>query len=117
MSIPRFGLMFPTLVVAVFMICRNDATQHSNAADDASPKFETDIVPILEARCVKCHGDGKVEAGLDLRRRFLILKGGDSGVGFVIGKPEESLLIQKIDADEMPPKDEGRGGAVGSGSG
>ncbi len=78
-------------------------------ADDLPvPKFESDIAPILESRCLKCHGDGKLEAGLDLRRRFLILKGGDSGAGFVEGKPEESLLIQKIAADEMPPKDEGR---------
>lgn len=80
-----------------------------SAADEASvPKFETDIAPILEARCLKCHGDGKLEAGLDLRRRYLILKGGDSGAGLVEGKSDESLLIQKIDADEMPPKDEGR---------
>ena len=78
-------------------------------ADDLPvPKYESDIAPILETRCLKCHGDGKLEAGLDLRRRFLILKGGDSGAGFVEGKPEESLLIQKIAADEMPPKDEGR---------
>src|SRR5262245_53426977 len=79
------------------------------AADTTDiPKFETDIAPIFEARCVKCHGDGKLEAGLDLRRRFLIVKGGDSGAALLEGKPDESLLIQKIDADEMPPKDEGR---------
>jgi hypothetical protein len=81
----------------------------SVTADEISgPKFETDIAPILEARCLKCHGEGKLEAGLDLRRRFLILKGGDSGAAFVTEKPEESLLLQKIMADEMPPKEEGR---------
>ena len=82
--------------------------QNAFAEETPAPKFEADIVPILEARCLKCHGDGKLEAGLDLRRRFLILKGGDSGAGFVAEKPDESLLIQKIMADEMPPKDEGR---------
>jgi hypothetical protein len=78
------------------------------ADEPPAPKFEPDIVPILEARCLKCHGDGKLEAGLDLRRRFLILKGGDSGAGFVPEKPDDSLIIQKILSDEMPPKDEGR---------
>ncbi len=102
MSIPRFGLIVVALMVVVHF------TPHGVAAEDAPPKFETDIAPILEARCVKCHGDGKLEAGLDLRRRFLIFKGGDSGAGFVAGKSDESLLIQKIDADEMPPKEEGR---------
>lgn len=92
----------------VLTLATSQLAHRTAVADDAMPKFETDIVPILEARCLKCHGDGKLEAGLDLRRRFLILKGGDSGAGFVEGKPDESLLIQKIDSDEMPPKDEGR---------
>ncbi|MCX7418821.1 MAG: PSD1 and planctomycete cytochrome C domain-containing protein [Planctomycetia bacterium] len=108
MQIPRIGLLLLTLVVIVLVAYQCEVAHRGLAADDTPPKFETDIVPILEARCVKCHGDGKLEAGFDLRRRFLILKGGDSGAGFVTGKPEESLLIQKIDADEMPPKDEGR---------
>ena len=83
-------------------------SRHAAAEEIPVPKFESDIAPILATRCLKCHGDGKLEAGLDLRRRFLILKGGDSGAGFVVEKPDESLLIQKIMADEMPPKDEGR---------
>ncbi len=90
------------------LLCGFAVSHHAVAEDSSVPKFESDIAPILETRCLKCHGDGKLEAGLDLRRRFLILKGGDSGAGFVEGKPEESLLIQKIAADEMPPKDEGR---------
>ncbi len=90
------------------LLCGFAVSRHTAAEDSPVPKFEADIAPILEARCLKCHGDGKLEAGLDLRRRFLIVKGGDSGAGFVEGKPDESLLIQKIEADEMPPKDEGR---------
>ncbi|MBC7818174.1 MAG: PSD1 domain-containing protein [Planctomycetaceae bacterium] len=99
----RVSLGLASLLLGAF------AVSHVVAADETpAPKFETDIAPILEARCLKCHGDGKLEAGLDLRRRFLILKGGDSGAGFVVEKPDDSLLIQKIMADEMPPKEEGR---------
>ena len=96
------------LSLLIGLLCGFAVSRHTAAEDSPVPKFEADIAPILEARCLKCHGDGKLEAGLDLRRRFLIVKGGDSGAGFVEGKPDESLLIQKIDADEMPPKDEGR---------
>ena len=95
------------IVVMGMWLCGNDASRHA-VADEPVPKFETDIAPILEARCVKCHGEGKLEAGLDLRRKFLIAKGGDSGTALIPGKPEESLLLQKIAADEMPPKEEGR---------
>jgi len=83
-------------------------------AEDAAAKpaatltFEADIFPILQARCAKCHGEEKLEAGLDLRRRFAILKGGDTGPAFVEGKPDESTLIERIEKNEMPPAEEGR---------
>ena len=98
-------LWLSLLVVLLGMV---GVSRRAAAEETPVPKFESDIAPILATRCLKCHGDGKLEAGLDLRRRFLILKGGDSGAGFVAEKPDESLLIQKIMADEMPPKDEGR---------
>ncbi|MGE0755580.1 MAG: DUF1549 domain-containing protein [Pirellulaceae bacterium] len=70
--------------------------------------FETDIAPLFAARCTRCHGGEKLEAGLDLRRRFLIEQGGDSGAAIVRGRPDDSVLIQRIEADEMPPPEEGR---------
>ncbi|MBI1915976.1 MAG: PSD1 domain-containing protein [Planctomycetes bacterium] len=69
--------------------------------------FETHVLPILETRCLKCHGEGKTKGGLDLRRKFTILKGGDSGPAIVPGKPKESLLVERLEKGEMPPaKDE-----------
>jgi len=64
---------------------------------------EHDIVPILQLRCVICHGKRRREAELDLRSRESILRGGKSGAVVVLGKPEESLLIKKIVAGDMPP--------------
>ncbi len=61
------------------------------------------LAPILHVRCLICHGRRKQEAGLDLRTRDSLLKGGKSGPAVVPGKPEESLLIQRIAAEEMPP--------------
>src|SRR5262245_29210228 len=76
-------------------------------AADGPVLFETHILPILETRCFKCHGQGKTKGGLDLRRKFTILKGGDSGPALVPGKPKESLLVERIEKGEMPPaKDE-----------
>src|SRR4051812_38442053 len=63
--------------------------------------FETHILPILKTRCLKCHGDPKVQGGLDLRRKFTLVRGGDSGSAIVPGKPAESILFQKIDKNEM----------------
>ncbi len=101
-------LWFSLFVVLLSGFGVSVVSNNAVAEETPVPKFESDIAPILATRCLKCHGDGKLEAGLDLRRRFLVLKGGDSGAGFVVEKPDDSLLIQKIMADEMPPKDEGR---------
>src|SRR6266487_7022323 len=68
--------------------------------------FEKDIRPILKAHCFDCHGEGeKLNGGLDLRLRRFILKGGDDGPVIVPGKPERSLLFQKVHSGEMPKRD------------
>lgn len=63
-----------------------------------------DILPILLLRCSGCHGRQRQEAGLDIRSVKGLLAGGKSGPAIVPGKPDESRLIQRIAAGEMPPK-------------
>ena len=63
-----------------------------------------DILPLLYLRCVACHGGRRQEAGLDLRSKQSILKGGKSGPAVIAGKPDESLIMRRIEAGEMPPR-------------
>ena len=63
------------------------------------------LVPILHVRCAACHGKRKREGGFDVRTRESLLKGGKSGPAIIPGKPDESLLIKRIIAEEMPPKE------------
>ena len=65
---------------------------------------QRDVIPILLLRCTACHGRQRQEAGLDLRTREAMLKGGKSGPAFMPGKPDESLLLKRIRAEEMPPR-------------
>lgn len=69
--------------------------------------FETRIRPLLVERCFNCHSEKakKLQAGLSLDSRAATLRGGDSGPGAVVGKPDESLLIQAVryESNEMPP--------------
>jgi mono/diheme cytochrome c family protein len=72
------------------------------AAD--APTFEKQVRPIFKAYCFECHGDGeKLRGKLDLRLRRLIVQGGASGPAIVPGQPDDSLLVQKVRAGEMPP--------------
>ena len=39
------------------------------SADAAPPTFEREVLPILSAKCIICHGEGEPEAKLDLIRQ------------------------------------------------
>ena len=65
-----------------------------------------DVEPIMLIRCTSCHGRRLRKGNLDLRTRGSMLKGGKSGPAIVPGKPDESLLLQRIHTGEMPPRDQ-----------
>ena len=80
------------------------------AADaDEDSFFEQQVRPLLEQRCIKCHGGVKTSGGLSLDTRTGWQKGGESGPAIMPGKPEGSLLIQAINYEslQMPPEDAG----------
>ena len=67
------------------------------------PVAERDVTAVLSAKCWVCHGRRDKMAGLDLRTRESMLRGGKSGPVIVAGKPDESLLVKRIVRQEMPP--------------
>jgi hypothetical protein len=68
--------------------------------------FEAQVLPILQAQCVDCHGGSKIKSGLRLTSREALLKGGTRGPAVSLTNPEESLLLQAINHEdlEMPPR-------------
>jgi Protein of unknown function (DUF1553)/Protein of unknown function (DUF1549)/Planctomycete cytochrome C len=81
------------------------APRDTAAADDA--RFREQVAPILERRCIHCHGETTRKANLSLSTSSALLRGGDSGPAVVPGKPDESLVLDMIagDSPEMPQKD------------
>jgi hypothetical protein len=70
----------------------------------ADRDFDAKVAPILARRCLDCHSGSDPKGKLDLARKATALAGGDAGAAIVPGKPDESLLWERIDNDEMPPK-------------
>ena len=80
------------------------AAASEKPAPDKTPTFESHVRPLFKVYCLDCHGEGaKLRGGLDLRLRRLTVQGGDSGPAVVPGKPNESLLYQRVRAGKMPP--------------
>ena len=72
-------------------------------ARESAPPSQHDVMPIMLRRCAACHGRHQQLANLDLRSKSKMLVGGKSGPAIVPGNPEESLLLKRIHAGEMPP--------------
>jgi hypothetical protein len=75
-------------------------------SDEESLGFGGDIEGIMSKFCFECHGVEHQEADLDLRTVDSILTGGESGPAIVPGHPEESLLLDMIHDEHMPPEGE-----------
>ena len=74
----------------------------------AEMNFEDEIAPLIAKRCLECHNPIDAKGGLNLASHDAALQGGESGVVLVAGKPQESYLLERLEAGEMPPEVRGR---------
>lgn len=74
--------------------------------------YQDIIAPILQAKCVGCHGEEKKKGKLQLHNFAAIMKGGGEGANTVIAKnSKESLMLVRAllpedDDEHMAPADE-----------
>jgi hypothetical protein len=61
--------------------------------------YLTEIKPLLQSACVKCHGTQTQKSDLKLDTAAAALAGGVSGPSIVPGKSAESILIQSIEGN------------------
>ena len=78
-------------------------SESSSTAAAAPAVTQHNVIPVLLRNCTMCHGRNRQEAGLDLRTKAGLLRGGKSGPAIVPGQPQESRLIKRVRAGEMPP--------------
>ncbi len=69
-------------------------------------RFTRDLAPVLVSQCADCHGGRRPRARLRLDTFAGLLRGSPNGPVLVQGKPQQSLLIQKLrgtaDGERMP---------------
>lgn len=80
----------------------------SGARSEQSDKVVTqhDVLPIMLLRCTACHGGRSKQGGLDLRTPSAMQIGGHSGPAFVAGDPGASLMIQRVESEACPPREQ-----------
>ena len=80
----------------------------ANGADPV--EFETEVFPLLEARCIDCHGPDAQEGRLRLDAKGVVLGRGNPKPLVMVGKPDESVLFRRVvgldDKPRMPLDDQ-----------
>jgi len=104
------SLVLTTLALATLAVVAVE-TDPAKPSPEQIQFFESQVRPILETACFKCHGgEAKIKGGLRLTTRAAILSGGDTGPAISIDQPAKSLLLKAIsykDEDlQMPPKEQ-----------
>jgi len=82
-----------------------DANRAGLARQKSKPNaelFERQIARILANHCLECHDPATNKGGLDLSRKVTAFAESDSGKTILPGQPDESLLWQYVESDEMP---------------
>ena len=113
---PRSGIIGATLAATALVFGLSTSFAHAapiNSKDPALSEaekikfFETQVQPILQPNCMRCHGGEKAAGGLRLTSREAVLKGGKSGPSVNLAQPGKSLLVEAINYTnedlQMPP--------------
>ena len=81
-----------------------DTAAATEPAVASSVSFTDDILPILESRCVNCHGGDKIEEGLSVRTYGDLMSGSENGFVVVAGDATHSKLVEMIANQKMPKR-------------
>ncbi|MBC8289983.1 MAG: DUF1553 domain-containing protein [Planctomycetes bacterium] len=100
----RLVLLRATVPAAMALCCFVVSTTAVCAEDPKTAlTFEKDILPIVKAKCIRCHAGVEPKAGLNLTSPSSLLTGGKSGAALRIRAAEFSLLYEMVSSGKMPP--------------
>ena len=85
-----------------------DTSKLPAASTKTGVTYATDIKPIFDASCIKCHGEQKPKAKLRLDNLEGIVKGSENGKVVEPGNSAKSVLVHNVahlgdEDDFMPP--------------
>jgi mono/diheme cytochrome c family protein len=61
-------------------------------------------MPIIQSRCINCHGGERVEKGLNLGSYADLMAGSENGPVIVPGDAANSLLVELVTNQKMPKR-------------
>jgi len=93
----------PPLPTATAAPTENPATDVP-VAQGATVSFTNDILPIIQSRCINCHGRDRTEEGLVLKTHADLMAGSNNGFVVTPGNAADSLLVELVATQKMPKR-------------
>jgi len=97
---PQAATSASTTLVATIQ----ETTVPTTTAPITGVSFSHDVLPILQSRCVNCHGGDRVEKGLTLKTYTDLMAGSQNGPVVTAGDSLNSLLVGLIANQKMPKR-------------
>ena len=94
--------LFRYILFALIAILAIGGVDAFAASPSDGALFQSTIAPILQRRCLKCHNSNNAKGKLSLVSLASALEGGKSGAAIVVGNPDESELMERIESGDMP---------------
>jgi mono/diheme cytochrome c family protein len=90
------------IAILVLAACSGGAVPAAGTATPGTASFSKDVMPILQSRCVNCHGGRRTQKGLDMTSYANLMAGSENGSVVTPGDPDHSSFIQMIVQGKMP---------------
>lgn len=81
-----------------------EAPTTAPSGSTATVSFTNDVLPILQSRCVNCHGGERTEEGLSLNNYASVMNGSENGAVVTAGDATNSLLVELVSTQKMPKR-------------
>ncbi|MAS92747.1 MAG: hypothetical protein CMO55_06070 [Verrucomicrobiales bacterium] len=93
-----FCFPFSLFALTALVSCdsKNQPEQAKTDSEQPIVDFVTDVKPILQEHCVRCHNEKSLFGGLNLTTKAMAMRGSDTGAIIVSGYPDKSLILTAL---------------------
>lgn len=106
----KYLVLLVLLSALILAACAGSAAPTASTANatqapaGAKVSFSGDIMPLLQSRCVNCHGGAQIARGLDLKSYDSVMAGSQNGPVVSAGDAAKSLIVKVVTSGNMPKR-------------
>ena len=81
-----------------------EAPTAASSGQGSTVSFANNVLPLLESRCLSCHGGERTSEGLSLKSYADLMTGSNNGPVVSAGDANNSLIVELVATQKMPKR-------------